>query len=362
MKSLINLVRWILGLVAGITLSLALVWVVGESPWHVLGVIVASGTGTWSDLAQSLFYSTSFMFTGLSVAVALRAGLFNIGSEGQLLIGTLGSTAVVLALAPRFLEVSSGLSGFFLVFILSFSFGALWGSIPGALKAQFNSHEVVTTMMLNFIAAAFTSYLVTTHLQNPEGQNPETSLVPDYFRSTSWDPVYSEGSGSQFNMSFFVAILACLFFWWFFKKSKTGHSWDVYGLNPTAARFNGIAPKKVVFWALLISGGLSGLVALNEVFGSLGKLRLGFSADYGFVGIAVALMARNHPLAVIPSAVLFGVLQKGSTDLSLETEMINRDFAKIIQAVIVLSVLVFTSERLGGWLQNWLRSKNRGVL
>lgn len=362
MKSLGNFFRWVMGLIFGVTLSLALVWVIGESPWHVLGVIVASGTGTFGDLAQSLFYSTSFMFTGLSVAVALRAGLFNIGSEGQLLIGTLGSTALVLMLAPSFVDVTPGLSGFAMVFIFSFGFGALWGAIPGFLKAQFNSHEVVTTMMLNFIAAACTSYLVTTQFQNPDGQNPETSLVPDYFRSNSWDPFFADDSGSQFNLSFFVAVSVCIFFWWFFKKSKTGHSWDVYGLNPTAARFNGIDSKKVVFWALLVSGGLSGLVALNEVFGSLGKLRLGFSADYGFIGIAVALMARNHPLAVIPSALLFGVLQKGSTDLSLETELINRDFAKIIQAVIVLSVLVFTSERFSGWIQNWLRPTKVGSL
>lgn len=348
----------LIGLGIGLILSLALAFFAGENPLRVLGILGKSSFGSWDDFALTLFYATSLMLTGLSVALSFRAGMFNIGAEGQLYIGAIGSTVLAIELAQSGL-VQNPLIAFILATTFAFAFGAFWGAIPGFLKAYRGSHEVIVTMMMNFVAAGIVSYAVVGPYKNLESQSPETLLVPEAMHFPTWDPIHKLFPNSPLNLTFVIAILLCVGFWFMFARTKLGFEWRAFGLNPSVADLNGISKTKYVLLSMTVAGGVAGLVALNEIFGSAGKLRLGFSADYGFIGIAVALLARNHPLAIIPSALLFGALQKGAGDLDLETERINRDFAKVIQAVIVLSVIAAGSMTAVRWQEFKLRIKNR---
>lgn len=325
----------LIGLAAGLIISLTLCAVAGENPFHVGMILIKSAFGSRYDLGLSLFYTTSLIFTGLSVSIALHAGLFNIGAEGQLSIATLAAAAAGL-LFPQLPPVM----GFALCALSGILAGALWGMIPGVLKAWRGSHEVIITMMMNFIAAGLISYFVVGALQNTESQNPETASIPTSYMSQSWDPIQKLFPESQANFSFLVAVLLALFIYWFLKHTIYGYEIRVSGKNPEAASFSGLKPVRAQILAMTLSGALAGFVAWNEILGSIGKYRLGFSADYGFIGIAVALLARNNPLAIIASAFLFGSLQKGASDLDIETATITRDFARIIQAIIILSVIL----------------------
>lgn len=330
MKSLI-------GLFIGLTLSLGLAALAGENPLQILNVFWTSGTASPEDWALSLFYSTSLMFTGLAVAVSFRAGLFNIGAEGQLLMGALVPTLVALSIFTA-VPITAPVA-FVLSLFLAVGAGALWGGIAGVLKAWRGSHEVVVTIMLNFVAAGILSYCVVGPFQSQSSQNPETEILPESFLFNTWDPIHQLVPQSPLNLSLVIGILLCLFFQWFFAKTVWGFRWRAMGLNPRVASEQNMPVQKMIVIVMMVSGGIAALVAMNDILGSAGKLRLGFSPEYGFMGIAVALLARNQPLAVIPSALLFGILHKGAADLDLETELINRDFAKVIQAVIVLSVI-----------------------
>ncbi len=327
----------ILGLVVGLTLSLLVAGLAGESPLQILKILWTSGTASSDDWALSLFYATSLMFTGLSVAVSFRAGLFNIGAEGQLSMGAVLTSLVGLTVMSS--NAAPAVVAFPIAVLSAFLGGALWGGIAGALRAYRGSHEVVVTIMLNFIGAGLLSYFVVGKFQSASSQNPETELLPTLYTSLPWDPIHLALPNSPLNLSFVVAILLCLFFQFFFAKTRWGFQWRAMGWNARVAEHQNIPVRRMMVIAMVVAGGIAGLVAMNDILGSAGKLRLGFSPEYGFMGIAVALLARNQPWAVIPSALLFGILHKGAADLDLETELINRDFAKVIQAIIILSVI-----------------------
>lgn len=327
----------LLGLAVGLVLALGLTVCVGENPWQVFKVIVISGLGSFDDLALTLFYSTSLIFTGLSVAIAFQVGLFNIGAEGQLLVSTLA----VAALGPLLQHLPFAVFLPLMIFIAGAS-GFLWGLIPGWIRAYRGGHEVVITMMLNFIAAGLANYFVVGVLQNPDSQSPETSPIQESSLLRTYDPLALIFPDTAFNGSFLLAISLCVGFAWILKFTRFGFQLRSVSANANAARNFGINVRKIQLLALAIAGAVAGLVAINEVLGNSGRFRLGFSADFGFVGIAVALLARNNPIGVIFSALLFGLLLKGTGDLDIETEFITRDFSRILQAVIILSISVIS--------------------
>lgn len=327
--------RSVLGLILGIALTLALAAGAGENPIHVLKVIFMSALGSPEDFALTLFYATSLIFTGLSVAFAFRVGLFNIGAEGQLTIAAISLAAVAPTLES--LPYSLFMLG---VLTTSLSAGFLWGAIPGWIKAYRGGHEVVITMMLNFIAAGVANYLVVGPLRDTGTQNPESIPIREDFLLRSFDPVQKWIPGTPLNLTFLIAVAASIAVWIFFRYTRFGFQLRAVGGNEVAAKLQGIPVQFWKFISMGVAGLLASGVAINEVLGASGKYRLGFSADYGFVGIAVALLARNHPLGIIGSAVLFGILQKGAGDLDMETDHITRDFSRILQAVIILSISV----------------------
>jgi simple sugar transport system permease protein len=328
--------RAVAGLVVGILLSLGLAALAGENPVNVFTILIKSSFGSRYDLGLTLFYSTSLVFTGLSVAIAFRAGLFNIGAEGQLLVGALSATAFALSFPNCPGWLAPWAAG-----IAAIVAGGIWGAIPGYLRARRGSHEVVVTMMMNFIAAGITSYYALGIFKSLDSQNPESQSVPEQYLFKAYDFVAQFFLNSPANLSLVVALIVAVLLHFVFEKTKWGFELKMSGANEQAAQYSGIDPAKVKIVAMVIAGALAGMVAFNEIMGSSGKFRIGFSPEYGFVGIAVALLAGNRPLGILASAFLFGALQKGASDLDMETAHITRDFARILQAIIIFSVIAF---------------------
>ena len=336
-----RLLRPAIGLVIGLSLGLLLAFVQGDNPWNVLQVIVKSAFGSKYDIGLTLFYATPLIFTGLSVAVAFHAGLFNIGAEGQLNLAAL-VTAFAALMVPGLPPVIAP----FFALACGAGAGAVWGWIPGWLRTRRGSHEVINTIMLNFVAAAIVSWAVTAHLQNPETQNPETHMVPPAYFVRSWDPVAAWFGDSPVSLAFPVAVLVALLVWVFLWRTPWGDELRACGTNEDAAATSGISVARTRQWAMALAGGLAGFVALAEVLGGVGRFRLGFSPDYGFIGIAVALLARNHPIGIVFSALLFGALHKGAADLDIETNYVTRDLSLVIQALVILFVALAGSFKL----------------
>jgi simple sugar transport system permease protein len=329
----------------GLAAGLCVAALAGESPLRVLAILGRSAFGSAYDLGMTLFYATPLIFTGLSVAVAFHAGLFNIGAEGQLTLGALAGAAVG-ALWPS----APGLAGPLAAGLACFAAGAAWGAVPGWLRARRGSHEVINTIMLNFVAAGLASWVTLYLLRNPDTQNPETRQVGAGYALAHW-PVFGD---APFSSAFFLALAAAAAVWVLLWKTVFGYELRAVGQNEPAARAAGVDAGRVRILAMAIAGGLAGLVGVGEVLGNAGKFKLGFSPEYGFIGIAVALLGRNRPLGVVAAALLFGALHKGTADLDFETEHVTRDLSLILQALVILSVSAD-----GLW--DWLRRTRKGA-
>ncbi|MGD0650748.1 MAG: ABC transporter permease [Verrucomicrobiia bacterium] len=334
----------VLAVVVGLALGLGFTWFAGESPWHVLQILGKSAVGSNYDFGMTLFYTTPLIFAGLAVAVAFQAGLFNIGAEGQLTLGAL-AVGVVGALWPGLpWPVAPLLAG--LAALLA---GTLWGAIPGWLRARRGSHEVINTIMLNFIAAGLASYVTLYLLKNPDTQNPETRPIGTGYLIHQFGIFGGAPVSTALPLSIVAAILVWIFLW----RTVIGYEMRAVGQSESAARAAGIDAGKIRILAMALAGGLAGLVGVGEVLGNAGKFKMGFSPEYGFIGIAVALLGRNQPAGVVAAALLFGALHKGTADLDMETEHVTREVSLILQALIILSV---SAEGLWSWM------KRRGEL
>jgi simple sugar transport system permease protein len=291
--------------------------------------MLKSAFGSRYDFGLTLFYSTPLIFTGLSVAVAFQAGLFNIGAEGQLTCGALAAAAFgsLFPGLPGFLAPVAGT-------MAGFAAGMAWGIIPGWLRARRSSHEVINTIMLNFIAAGLASYATLYLLKNQDSQNPETRPVGASYMLHQ----FGFFGGAPVTMALPVGLLAALAVWIFLWRTTLGYEMRCVGQGEFAAQIAGIDAGKMRILAFALAGGLAGMVGMAEVFGNAGKFRLGFSSEYGFVGIAVALMGRSHPAGVVLAALLFGALHKGALDLDMETDRVTRELSLVLQATIMLCV------------------------
>lgn len=335
----------VIGMCLGLAIALLLTAFAGENPWHIFMILVKSAFGSTYDLGLTLSYTTPLIFTGLSVAIAFHAGLFNVGAEGQLTIAAVTAAAVGVLLP----QVPFPLAPVFALFV-GVAAGALWGFIPGWLKAARGSHEVIVTIMMNFIAAGLASWFALEIIPNPNSQNPETAMVSANYMFKEYDLLVRWFPDTPVNASLVIAIILAFLIWIFLWKTTWGFDLRAVGENPESARRAGIPAKRVQILAMILAGGLAGFVALSEVLGSAGQYRIGFSPDYGFIGIAVALLAGNNPVGIIFAAFLMGALHKGASDLDLETNTITRDFSRIIQALIILGVAA-----QGYW--DWLQKK-----
>jgi ABC-type uncharacterized transport system permease subunit len=317
-------------LISGIVILL-----IGESPWEALTLMVTGALGSTYGWGYTLYYATNFIFTGLAVAVAFHARLFNIGGEGQALVGGVG--VALAALYVPWPHWSLALVGAGAAAAL---FGAAWAAIPAFLQAKRGSHIVITTIMFNFIAAALLNYLLVGPLKPLGNMEPATEPFPEATHLPTFQDLFSTAEaplfrGTPANVSFFVALGACALVWLLIWRTRLGYEIRAFGFSERAARYSGIGSTRIIMVAMLISGALAGLMAINNTLGEAERLILNAVEGAGFIGIAVALMGRSHPLGVLLAAILFGFLYQGGAELALWTS-IPREMIVVIQALVIL--------------------------
>ena len=306
----------------------------GQSPGAVYRLLL---DGTWGNaygFGQVLYKATTLVFTGLAVALGLRAGLFNIGAESQLAAGGFCAALVGLVLPP-------GIPALLClpVYILAAALGGgLVGAVPGVLKARFGAHEVIVTIMLNFIVLALLNYLTSTRLHVPDtlhtaeirsGQLPRLADMSSAFQ------------GSAANMVIVLAVMAMIGLWWFLFRTRRGFELRAVGLQPHAAEYGGIDVGGVTWRALALSGAIAGLGGLNYVLGYKHYYEEGFATGAGFLGIAVALVGRSHPIGIGLAALLFATLSQGGLAVNA---LVPKQMVDVLQAVVILAVATSVPE------------------
>jgi len=329
----------VLAVLTALVIGAILIWLSSGEPYKIVqaywGLFIGS-LGSPKAVSETIVWATPYIFAGLAVALAFKCGLFNIGAEGQLLIGSLTSVWVGYAL--------SDLVGFAIPAIIHIPLclaagvlgGLVWGAIPGFLKAKTGGHEVINTIMMNYIALFLTNFLLAGPMMdksptNAVAQTEMIDLSARLPRLIPWDP------NLRVHWGCVLAILVALGVWWFLYKTTWGFEIRTVGANPDAARYAGISVTRNIVLAMALSGALAGLAGTVEVIGLNYYHTPGFSAGYGFDSIAIALLGKTHPIGVIPAAFLFGALRNGATEMQYLTQ-IPVDIISVIQSLILLFV------------------------
>jgi general nucleoside transport system permease protein len=334
MKLLHELLYPSMAVIAAFLVGAIVVLLIRDDPFETYRLLLGSAF-SWPDgIGYTLFYATPLIFTGLAVAVAFRCGLLNIGAEGQLYVAAFATAWVGIKFAnlPAWILLP-------MVCLAAVMAGGIWGAIPGVLKARFGSHEVINTIMLNFVAVAVVGYLTQYHYKMPGDPILETSPIgPGAHLPRLGRFVPGLPERIPLNLAFVLALIACALVYVFLWKTKWGYEIRATGSNPSAAEYGGISIRKQIISAMAISGALAGMVGINEVLGYRYRYYDGFSANYGFTGIAVALLGRNHPVGVLLSALLFAVLIRGGIFVNAFTEHVSKDIVDMLQGIVILFV------------------------
>jgi ABC-type uncharacterized transport system permease subunit len=339
----VELPRWIdLVVLPAFNLALALLasgivmLIVGHEPLQVVGLLVKGAFGSRLAVSYVLYYATTFVFTGLAVAVAYHAGLFNIGGEGQAVLGGIGTALVALALGdhlPAYIVLPA-------MVLVAVACGVLWAALPAALQAYRGSHVVITTIMFNFMAYALLSWLLVHVLRPPGTMTVESrsfgagARLPGVHDALA--VVGIDWPRSPLNLSLLLAVLAVVGVYLFLWRTRAGYAIRAVGHSPEAARYAGIDPRAQTLVAMAVAGGLAGLVGINEVAGVHGRLLLDYVAGAGFAGIAVSLIGRSHPVGIVLASLLFGALYQGGAELAFEIPGFSREMVFTLQGLIVL--------------------------
>lgn len=313
----------LLNLLLALGLTAALMAAIGRDPVAALRALAIGSLGSADAFGYTLYYTTDLIFAGLAVAVAFQGGLFNIGVEGQASLAGIGVALAMLGLEhlPAWLSIPAAI-------LAGAAFGAAWGALPGWLQARRGSHIVITTIMLNIVAASLMVYLLVNVLIAPGSMAPETrrfsAALP---RLAAIAPV---------NLALPFAILAALLVWLLLWRTPWGYALRVLGESPEVARYAGIAPVPMVVGVMALSGALASGIAVNELLGAQHRLLLGFTGGAGFTGIAVALMGRNHPAGILLSGLLFGALTQGGAELAFDVPDVPSEIVVLIQGLVIL--------------------------
>lgn len=328
-----------LAVFTALVIGALLIWLTGKD-WTAAYIGLWEGSfGSLNALENTLVRSTPFIITGLAVALGFHAGLFNIGAEGQLYAGALLAVLVGFGLQgwhPLIhvpLAVSAGALG-----------GMLWGAIPGFLKARTGAHEVIVTIMLNYIAIRMTDWLIKSRTPYILGDPADASGARTYFIADSaWLPRIP---GTDLHGGILMALVLVVLGYWLLYRTTIGFELRTVGTNPAAARYAGISVPRTIVLAMALSGMLAGLAGAGEVLGLQGALKAEFFSGLGFDSIAVALLARSHPLAIIASGLLWGGLLTGARLMQVRAEL-SIDLIKIVQALIIMFV---AADQIIRWL------------
>ncbi|MGR3455815.1 ABC transporter permease [Pseudooceanicola sp.] len=325
----------LISLLLAAILSAIVILAIGESPVEAFALMVEGALMRSAGWGYTLYYATNFIFTGLAVAVAFHARMFNIGGEGQAMLGGLGVALVCLYIPwPHWSLALLGSS------VGAALFGAAWAFIPAYLQAKRGSHIVITTIMFNFIAAALLNYVLVSLLKPVGAMDPASANFPPATHLPTFQDMFATAEnplfrGAPANVTFFIALAACLFVWLLIWRTRLGYEIRAQGFSESAARYAGISPARIIIISMLISGALAGMMGVNTAQGEAERLVLNSTEGAGFIGIAVALMGRNHPLGVLLAAILFGFLYQGGAELALWTN-IPRELIVVIQALVIL--------------------------
>ncbi len=325
----------LISLLLAAIISVLVILAIGEDPFAAAKLMVTGALGSTYGWGYTLYYATNFMFTGLAVSIAFHARLFNIGGEGQAALGGLGVALACLyipwphwSLALVGAAVAAGL------------FGAAWTAIPAYLQAKRGSHIVITTIMFNFIAASLLNYVLVNLLRPKGSMDPASARFPEAVHLPTLHELLAPlgiafSKSAPANVSLLVAIAACVFLSFLIWRTRLGFEIRSFGHSESAAKYAGMPPFKIIMVTMLISGALAGMMAINNVMGEAERLVLNSVEGAGFIGIAVALMGRSHPLGVFIAAILFGFLYQGGAELALWTS-IPRELIVMIQALVIL--------------------------
>ena len=329
-----GLVIPLLAVFTALVVGAAIVMLAGVSLGETLAAyqaLLVGSVGSVKAISETLTAATPLILAGLSVALAFRAGLFNIGGEGQMLIGGMFGVLVGFSISglPIFvhlpLAVVAGILG-----------GAIWGFIPGFLKARTGAHEVIVTIMLNFIALRLVDYFLKTDLFQREGRNDPISKNIE--ASATLPPLLGWlDPALRVHLGLILALVAAGFINWLLFRTTTGFEFRAVGANPSAARYAGMSISKVYILVMVIAGGLAGMAGTGQVLGVLDRASPGFAAGIGFDGIAVALLGRSNPWGVVAAAMLFGGLRAGGQQMQA-TAGVGIDLIAVIQALIIIFV------------------------
>jgi len=322
-----------LAIVTAIILGGIIISLVGANPFNAYLGLFQGAFGSAKALSETAVWATPYIFAGLAVALAFKGGLFNIGAEGQLAFGAVASAWVGYALPglmhtnlPAFIHIPLAIGAGMLA-------GAIWGAIPGALKAYTGGHEVINTIMMNYIALNTASFLLNGPMKDPDPSNL-SARTPIIAVSAQIPPVFE---GLRFHWGFILALVMAVIVWWLLWKTTLGFEIRTVGANPDAAQYAGINSKRTIVITMALSGMLAGLAGAIEVTALNYRHELGFAVGYGFDSIAIALLGKTNPFGVILAAILFGGMRNGATRMQFLTQ-IPTDIISMIQALILLFV------------------------
>ena len=365
----LELPRWIeWGLLPLVNLALALgvcsavLAVVGLPPQQVFTMLFKGAFGSAAGWSYTLFYATTFVFTGLAVAVAFHGGSFNVGGEGQAMIGGLGCALVALSVGEHLgQQLPTDLAAIVvlpMMIVAAMLGGAVWAAVPAVLLAWRGSHLVITTIMFNFIASSLMAGLLVGPLKAPGSMMVETVAFPISARMPGMHEIL-QGFGldwprTPLNLTLLLAMAAAIAVGFYLTRSRWGYELRTVGFSSDAARYAGIQPGRQQVISLLIAGALAGLVGINELAGAQHRLMLDFVLGAGFAGIAVSLIGRNHPLGIVLASILFGGLYQGGAELAFDLPGFSRDMVTTLQGLIVLfsGAMAMVSAPLLVWILN----------
>ncbi len=306
----------------------------GESPGTVYSLLLEGTWGNAYGFGQVMYKTMTLICTGLAFAYAARAGLFNVGAEGQLAAGGFAAAIIGLLLpaaTPALVAVLLCTAG-------AMGAGAVTGAVPGVLRARFGASEVIVTIMLNFIVLALLNYAVASHLAVPETLHTEVMQAGFVARLGTWLPAFA---GSAANFTIVAALVAAVVAWWVMFRTRSGYELRAVGLQPDAAEYGGVNVPRTWLRAMIWSGAFAGLGGINFVLGYKHYYEEGFAAGSGFLGIAVALVGRNHPIGIIAAALLFATLSQGGLAVNA---LVPKQLVDILQAVVILAVATTVPE------------------
>ncbi len=320
---LISPTQFILGVLLAFIAGALFLWVFGESPAEAYGALFKGAFSSKRYFAETLLSTTPLIFGGLAVALGFRCGLFNMGVEGQIVLGGMAAAYVGYAWElPLVIHLPAALLAGALA-------GGLWGAIPGYLKAKHRIHEVITTIMLNYIIFQVAAYMIA--VGGPMKADNELPVSPDVLPTAQLARIWE---GTRMSGGIFIALIFAVLVWVFLFKTRLGYKMRAVGLNSSAAEYAGIKPGNMMISAMFLSGALGGLAGAVEVLGVHYKFYAAFSPGYGWDAIAVSLLGLNHPVGVVASAFLFGVLRSGSITMQAIAQ-ISKDIVLILSALII---------------------------